>query len=62
MRNLRLRARAKESGVYLWQLAERWGVTDATFSRKLRKEFTPAELERAFTLIAEISEGSGADG
>ena len=38
MCNLEIREAAKENGVFLWQIAEVYGVNDGNFSRKLRKE------------------------
>ena len=40
MCNLDIKGYALEKGVKLWQIAEKLGITDATFSIKLRKEFT----------------------
>lgn len=39
MTNTEIRNTAKEHGVPLWKIAEKFGITDSTFSRKLRKEF-----------------------
>lgn len=33
-----------DSGVKLWQVATRWGVTDSNFSRRLRRPFRHQEL------------------
>ncbi len=53
-RNVDLRTAARDNGVYLWELAERMGVTDATFSRQLRREFTKEQRERALKAIEDI--------
>lgn len=44
MCNQDIRREVSESGLKLWQIAEELGITDATFSRKLRKEL-PAETK-----------------
>lgn len=55
MRNELIREKAKEKGVYLWELAERFGMIDTAFSRKMRKPFSKEETRKALQLIEEIS-------
>ena len=55
MNNLIIRQAAKEEGVHLWQIAERVGITDSNFSRKLRRELPKEERERILRLIDEIA-------
>ncbi len=55
--NQDIRQEAKTARVYLWEVADRLGVTDATFSRKLRKEFSTEEKEKILAIIHEIKEG-----
>lgn len=55
MNNEVIRRHAKERGVFLWELAARVGVTDSTFSRKLRKQFSDVETEKLLNLIDEIA-------
>lgn len=43
-----------DSGLRLWQVAERWGLNDSNFSRRLRKPFDATEVERIKTIIADI--------
>ena len=43
--NKDIRAAAAAAGVFLWQIAEAIGVTDGTFSRKLRRELPDDEKE-----------------
>lgn len=51
-----------DSGLKLWQIAERWGLTDGNFSRRLRKPFDETEVERVKKIIADIKQGqAGAD-
>jgi len=56
--NTEIRATAKRSGVKLWQVAERIGMSDAAFSRKLRHELTDKERERVMEAISQVAAGS----
>lgn len=49
-----IKLRAKVSGVCLWQIALRLGITDSSFSRKLRIELSKKEKERIFNIIDEL--------
>lgn len=62
MNNEVIRRHAKEKGVFLWELAASVGVTDSTFSRKLRKQFSEGEIEALIQMIDEIAEGRNVDG
>ena len=55
MKNEKIRTAAKDAGVKLWQIAERVGLTDSNFSRKLRRELPDEERERILRLIDEIA-------
>lgn len=54
MANEHIKQAAREGGVRLWQVAEKWGCTDGNFSRKLRRPFSPADERRALELIDQI--------
>jgi len=54
MENLRIRDAARANGVYLWEIAARWPLTDSNFSRKLRRRFSPEDERRALEIIDEI--------
>lgn len=54
MKNKDIRERAKAAGVKLWQIAEKLGILDSTFSRKLRYELSEAEKEKIFNIIDEL--------
>lgn len=54
--NERIRTAAEKNGVRLWQIAERFGVEDATFSRWLRREFDPEKRKQALQFIREIAD------
>jgi hypothetical protein len=53
--NLDIRAKAKGAGVKLWEIADKLGITDSNFSRKLRHELPQAEKDRIFSIIEEIA-------
>lgn len=41
----------------LWQIADKLGITDGNFSRKLRKELSESEKTHVFEIIDELAEG-----
>lgn len=55
MKNTEIRKCAFKAGVRLWQVADRLGITDGNFSRKLRHELPDAEKEKILSIIKEIS-------
>ena len=56
MKNTRIRQAAKDSGVMLWQIAERLGMNDGNFSRKLRRELPEVDQKKILFIIEEIKE------
>ena len=44
-----------ENGVKKYEIAEKLGITDTSFSRKLRKELPKKEKEKIFKIISELS-------
>lgn len=56
MKNQDIRQAAKENGVKLWEVADRIGLTDGNFSRKLRKELPEEEQKRLISLIEAIAD------
>lgn len=50
-----VRQAAAAAGVYLWEIAEAIGVTDGTFSRKLRRELDEKEKKHIFKIIQDVS-------
>lgn len=54
MKNLDIREAAKAAGVKLWKIAEKLNITDATFSRKLRKELNDEDKAQIMCIIAEL--------
>ena len=53
--NIEIRMAAKNAGIRLWQIAERFGVNDGNFSRKLRHELPPQEREKILNIIDEMT-------
>ena len=54
MNGYEVRQMILSSGVRLWQVAEMFGMNDGNFSRRLRKPFNAAEVERVKEIIAEL--------
>ena len=54
-KNEDIRIKSKESKIMLWQIAERLGITDGNFSKKLRKEFSPGEKALVFEIIQSLN-------
>ena len=54
--NEEIKTRAKSKKVCLWEIADRLGMVDTSFSRKLRRELPPDEKRHIFSLIDEIAE------
>ena len=55
LNNSEIRNRAKTKSVKLWQVADCLGITDSSFSRKLRHELPEPEKSRILSIIDEIS-------
>ena len=55
MQNVEIRESAKAKGIMLWEIADAIGITDATFSRKLRKELSADERSRILEIIEEVA-------
>lgn len=60
--NKDIRKAAKEAGICLWQVAEKLGINDGNFSRKLRRELLPAEREKVLDIIRELSQEKQKEG
>lgn len=54
-----IRNAAKVKGIRLWQIAEKLGVNDGNFSRKLRRELPEEEQRRILGIIEELCEREG---
>ena len=53
--NQEIRKAIFESGVKKYEIANALNVTDSTFSRKLRKEFSEDEKEKILKIIDKLS-------
>lgn len=62
MSNKELKLYAAGKGVRLYQVAEKFGILDANFSRKLRKELSKEDAERFRKYVDEIASESGGVG
>ena len=58
MNNQEIRQTAKNQGVKLWQIADKLGINDGNFSRKLRHELTEVERVNILNIIAELAKGA----
>lgn len=56
MKNLDIRLAATGAGVRLWQIAEALGITDSSFSRKLRKELSDSQKQEILGIIERLKE------
>ena len=54
IRNQDIHEAFKNSRVRKWLCAEKLGINDSNFSRKLRKELSRNEKEKIFKIIEEI--------
>lgn len=55
LKNQEIRTAAKNKNIYLWQIAEKLGMQDSAFSRKLRRELSAAEKAKIMSIIDELS-------
>lgn len=53
--NTDIRTTAKSKGVLLWEIAIHLNISEATMTRKLRRELPPDEKRRIINLIDEIA-------
>lgn len=44
----------KSKGLKCWEVAEKWGLSDGNFSRKLRKPFSEEDVEKLKSIISEL--------
>lgn len=54
MKNKDIRSEIAERGFKLWQNADKLGMNDGNFSRKLRHELPDDEKRRVLDIIAEL--------
>lgn len=56
MENMEIRRAATRNGLKLWEVAEACGVTDSTFSRKLRRELPSEQRDHILNMIRNLAE------
>jgi len=56
MTNADIRIAAKKTGIKMWQIAERYGLHEGNFSRRLRHELPQEEKDKIFTIIDELAQ------
>lgn len=54
-----IRQAAQGKNIYLWQVAQRFGVSDSNFSRLLRQELPKEKKDRMFQIINDLSREEG---
>lgn len=54
MANEDIRRAAGGAGVKLWQIAEELGISDCSFSRRLRKELSQEKKQEVFSVIERL--------
>ena len=54
MNNIEVRTAIKEAGLKYWEVAEKLGMNDGNFSRKLRKELSDVEKQKVIAAIQEL--------
>ena len=55
-RNNEIRTKARENGVFLYEIAEKLNISEPTFNRWLRKELSENLKQKALAAIEEIRE------
>ena len=45
---------AKQNGVYLWQIAEKLGINDGNYCRKLRKPLSDEDTAKVLAAIDQL--------
>lgn len=53
-RNLDICAAAKSAGVFLWEIADKLGVSEPTFIRSLRKELPDAQKTKVLAAVEDV--------
>lgn len=53
--NRDIKLAAKNAGVYHWEIAEKLGIQDSAFSRKLRRELPPQERDQILDIIKNLA-------
>ena len=54
LKNLDIRNKISEANLKYWEISEELGITDSTFSRRLRKELPEDEKTEILKIISEL--------
>lgn len=55
------RRHAKNNGVYLWQVADRLGISESALTKKIRHEFSDKDREAFINAVDQIVKERAAD-
>jgi hypothetical protein len=58
MANSDIRQAIRSSGIRFWEVAEKYGCADTTFSRKLRHELPDKEKAKIQSIVTELKEAA----
>ena len=56
MKNNEIKIAIKEARLFQWQIAEIMGITECSFSRKMRHELSEEEIKLIFEAIEDLKE------
>ena len=56
MANVDIRKEIRQANLYHWQVADRYGIADGNFSRKLRRELSDEDKAKIRAIITELRE------
>ena len=57
-KNLDIRSKIAESNLNYWEIAQELGISDSTFSRKLRKEFSKKYKKKILQIIDNLNKNT----
>ena len=61
MANQKLKEEINNANIKYWQIADELGITDSTFSKKLRKELPSETKEKIYAIIKKLKESEKND-
>lgn len=53
-KNQELRSAMKTRKVFIWEITDRLGIHETTLIKKLRKQLTPEQTKKIFSIIEEL--------
>lgn len=54
-KNVTIRKAIEKANIRYWEVAKEYGITDSTFSRKLRQELSENEKQQILEIIKKIT-------